>query len=139
MMNRNEYDTGISKGERGNQPSEGIGAAIVIMIRCTMQSCKIKIVTIKIKTMEVICLEDKAFYALLEQVVQHIKEKHSISNDKWISAEKAMEKLCISSKTTLQKLRDTGAVRFSQPAKKIILYDQDSIEAYLEKNVREAF
>lgn len=89
--------------------------------------------------MEVICLEDKAFYALLEQVVQHIKEKHSISHDKWISAEKAMEKLCISSKTTLQKLRDTGAVRFSQPAKKIILYDLDSIEEYLEKNVRETF
>jgi len=42
-------------------------------------------------------------------------------------------------KTTLQKLRDEGKIRFSQPEKKIILYDSLSIDSYLEKHVRETF
>jgi len=89
--------------------------------------------------MEVICLQDEAFYALVEQVVQRIKETHDIKEDKWVSPEEAMQALRITSKTTLQKLRDTGAIRFSQPEKKIILYDRDSIFEYLEKHVRETF
>ena len=89
--------------------------------------------------MEVICLQDEAFYKLIETVVERIKEKREIIHDKWISPDEAMQKLRISSKTTLQKLRDTGAVRFSQPAKKIILYDNDSIENYLEKHSIKTF
>ena len=89
--------------------------------------------------MEIICLEEEAFYALVEQVVQRIKEKKGIKEDKWISGEEAMRKLRITSKTTLQKLRDEGKIRFSQPEKKIILYDVDSIYEYLEKNARETF
>jgi hypothetical protein len=58
--------------------------------------------------------------------VQRIKLSQKITEDKWISPEKAMEKLRIKSKTTLQKLRDEGRIRFTQPDKKIILYDSDS-------------
>jgi Asp-tRNA(Asn)/Glu-tRNA(Gln) amidotransferase C subunit len=50
-----------------------------------------------------------------------------------------MRKLRISSKTTLQKLRDEGKIRFSHPEKKIMLYDLDSIIEYLEKNAKETF
>jgi len=89
--------------------------------------------------MEVICLQDEAFYALLDQVVQRIKERQGIKEDKWISPREAMKKLRISSKTTLQKLRDEGKIRFSQPEKKIILYDVDSIYQYLEKHTKETF
>ncbi|HEY5369633.1 MAG TPA: helix-turn-helix domain-containing protein [Hanamia sp.] len=89
--------------------------------------------------MEVICLEDEAFYALVEQVVQRINEKKGIKEDKWISGEEAMKILRITSKTTLQKLRDEGKIRFSQPEKKLILYDVESIYEYLEKNARETF
>ena len=89
--------------------------------------------------MEVICLEDKAFYALIEQVVARIKERENITEDKWVNGEEAMQKLRITSKTTLQKLRDEGAIRFSQPEKKIILYDTDSINQYLEKHARKTF
>jgi hypothetical protein len=89
--------------------------------------------------MEVICLEDKALMALVEEVVQRLKEKHNITKDKWISKTEAMEKLRISSSTTLQRLRDTGAIRFSQPERKIILYDIDSINEYLSKHAKETF
>lgn len=89
--------------------------------------------------MQVICLEEPAFYALIEQVVARLKEKHGEEKEKWISDEEAMKLLNIKSKTTLQKLRDEGKIRFSQPQKKIILYDRDSIDAYLEQNARDTF
>ena len=86
--------------------------------------------------MEVICLEEAAFYSLVEQVVERLKIQHGVNKEKWISDEQAMELLNIKSKTTLQKLRDEGKLRFSQPQKKIILYDRVSIDEYLEKNAR---
>ncbi|MCW3110495.1 MAG: DNA-binding protein [Segetibacter sp.] len=85
--------------------------------------------------MNVICLQDEAFYALIDEVVARIKEKQNIIQDKWISGDEAMQKLRITSKTTLQKLRDTGAIRFSQPEKKLILYDIDSINDSLDQNI----
>ena len=89
--------------------------------------------------MEVICLEDVALYALVEQVVARLKKEQGIEQDKWISDEEAMKLLNISSKTTLQKFRDEGKIRFSQPQKKIILYDRQSIDEFLEKHAREPF
>ncbi|QMW01714.1 helix-turn-helix domain-containing protein [Spirosoma foliorum] len=89
--------------------------------------------------MEVICLQDEAFYALVEQVVARLKEKSGQEKEKWISDEEAMQLLNIKSKTTLQKLRDEGKIRFSQPQKKIIVYDRDSLNAYLEQNARNTF
>jgi hypothetical protein len=89
--------------------------------------------------MEVICLEDIALYALVEKVVDRLKEKIANQNDKWVSDEEAMHLLNIKSKTTLQKLRDEGKIRFSHPQKKIILYDRESIDGYLENNAQETF
>ena len=89
--------------------------------------------------MQVICLQDEAFYSLIEEVVARLREKHSDDKDKWVSGEQAMQLLNITSKTTLQKLRDEGKIRFSQPQKKIILYDRDSINSYLEQNARNTF
>ena len=89
--------------------------------------------------MEIICLHDEAFFALVEQVVARIKEKEKIHHDKWISGEEAMKMLRIQSKSTLQKYRDEGKVRFTQPDKKTILYDTASILDFLEKNVRNTF
>lgn len=89
--------------------------------------------------MEVICLEDSAFFALIDRVVGRIKEREGQKEDKWISGEEAMQKLRITSKTTLQKFRDEGVIRFTQPEKKIILYDNDSINEYLEKHAKNTF
>jgi len=84
--------------------------------------------------MQVICLEEPAFYALVDQVVTYIKAKHEVKEDKWISGEEAMKLLHITSKTSLQKYRDEGRIRFFQADRKIILYDRDSIIQYLEKH-----
>jgi hypothetical protein len=50
-----------------------------------------------------------------------------------------MKMLRVKSKATLQKIRDEGCIRFTQPKKKIILYDLDSINSYLEDFVYEPF
>ncbi|MEZ0611386.1 helix-turn-helix domain-containing protein [Fibrella sp. WM1] len=91
------------------------------------------------KTMEVICLHDEAFYALIDKVLERVQQKQTVSEDKWISGSEAMQRLRIQSKTTLQKLRDEGSIRFSQPEKKLILYDTDSINAYLNRHAKDTF
>ena len=89
--------------------------------------------------MEVICLEDAAYFALLEQSVLHLKNTFGAQKENWISDEEAMRLLNVKSRTTLQKLRDEGKIRFSQPQKKIIVYDRASIESYLDKHARKIF
>lgn len=89
--------------------------------------------------MEVICLQDEALYMLIDRVVQRIKESENIKENKWITTVETMDLLGIKSKTTLQKLRDTGKIRFSQDSKKVILYDRDSVIEYIEKHVKNKF
>ena len=45
--------------------------------------------------MEVICLEDAAFYALVKQVVAILKYKNGAEKDKWIADEEAIQLLNI--------------------------------------------
>ena len=87
----------------------------------------------------VICLEDPAFYKLVEIVVQRLKAENNIKEDKWLTTEEAMKKLNISSKTTLQKLRNEGMIAFTNPSRKVILYDRGSIDKYLDKHTKETF
>jgi hypothetical protein len=89
--------------------------------------------------MQVVCLQEEAFYALFDKVVEYLETKRKDEPAKWIDGEEAMLLLNIKSTTTLQKLRDEGKIRFSQPQKKIILYDRDSITEYIERYVRETF
>lgn len=64
---------------------------------------------------EIICMESQAFYKLLEEVLRHFKNNQPQPSDKWISGPEAMKMLRIKSKTTLQKMRDEGHIRFTQP------------------------
>lgn len=89
--------------------------------------------------LNIICLESEAFYALIDEVVSRIKGKDNTEQDKWIDDEEAMRLLHISSKTTLQKYRDEGSVRFTQPSRKIILYDRSSVLEFLQNKSKDTF
>lgn len=90
--------------------------------------------------MDLILIESQAFYALLDQTLTHIEEnlKHR-QLPKWLSQEQTMEVLNIKSLTTMQSIRNNGLIRYTQPMKKLILYDRDSVMEYLEKHVRDTF
>jgi len=75
---------------------------------------------------EVICPESEAFFKLITEVIERFKPVREQPPDKWISGPEATRMLRIKSKTTLQKLRDEGRIRYSQPDKKNILYDTGS-------------
>jgi helix-turn-helix protein len=85
------------------------------------------------------CLEDPAFHALIDEVTSRVVAAYNKKPDKWISAEEAMKMLRITSKTSLQKLRDEGKVKFSNPLAKGFLYDTESILAFIEKNAHNTF
>ena len=89
--------------------------------------------------MKVICLQEEAFYELIDEVVKRIKEKNRITHDPWVSPERAMKLLNVKSKSTMQKLRDTGQILFTQPKKKLILNSYDSIMDYLSKHQKKTF
>jgi len=89
--------------------------------------------------MNVICLHDEAFYKLVEDVIERLQPKAGAYQEKWLDTEEAMHILKIKSKSTLQQLRDEGKIRFSQPQKRIILYDRDSLNEYLEAHAKNTF
>lgn len=89
--------------------------------------------------LQVICLESEAFYALIDEVVQRLGGADPKEPDQWISDEEAMKLLRISSRTTLQKYRDEGKIRYSQISRKVILYDRNSILEFLDRNAQNTF
>ncbi len=89
--------------------------------------------------MKIYQLEENDLAELIETVVARMQIKQPVTLDKWIDASEAMHLLRISSVTTLQKFRDEGSIRFTQPSKKIILYDRESILEFLDKNARNPF
>lgn len=89
--------------------------------------------------MEVICFEDAAYFSMIEAVVKRLKDKNDIKEEKWIATHQAIALLNITSKTMLQDLRDQDDICFSQPKKKVIHYDRESILEYLEKHSRNTF
>ena len=78
--------------------------------------------------MKVILIEEEAFFELFERVVDRLNAR--LSKKDWLTPEEAMKELGIKSTTTLQRYRDEGKIRFSQPSKKIIRYDPSSIQEF---------
>ena len=71
-----------------------------------------------IKITKEMTIEEEVLSILVNKVIgQVIKKLDERAMSKWIDGAEAMAILKITSKTTLQKLRDTGAIRFSQPKK----------------------
>lgn len=89
--------------------------------------------------MNVICLEEPAFFELVEQVVARIKDKLKVVEDEWVIPEEAMRLLNVKSKSTMQELRDEGKIAYTQPKPKIILYSRSSINHYLNRHKKSAF
>lgn len=89
--------------------------------------------------MKVILIEEEAFFELIDRAVQRISGKMNADKKKWLTPKEAMKELGISSPTTLQRYRDEGRIRYSQPSKKIIRYDPESIQEFLDSKTKNTF
>ena len=89
--------------------------------------------------MKVILIEEEAFFELVDRAVQRISGKMNADKKKWLTPKEAMKELGISSSTTLQRYRDEGRIRYSQPSKKIIRYDPESIQEFLDSKTKNTF
>ena len=85
-----------------------------------------------------ITIESAAFYELVEAIVARLREQHQ-HPEPFMQESEAMELLGIRSKTTMWKLRTEGAIAYTQPRPKIILYERASIIEYLERHKKEGF
>lgn len=90
------------------------------------------------KEQKVITITDEAFYQLIQHVVKFVEKEIKQPAVEWVDAEEAKRLLNISSNTTLQGLRDTGAIGFTSVNRKNILYNKQSIQNLLLKNERPA-
>ena len=89
--------------------------------------------------MDVICLEEDAFFKLVEKTVERLSAQFNPKELKWIPEVEAMSVLNVKSKSTMQRLRDEGKIGFSQPMHKIILYDRSSLISYIENHEQKPF
>ena len=90
--------------------------------------------------LNIICLESEAFYRLIDKVVERLAAAKPNDNPpQWVNDTEAMKLLGVSSRTTLQKYRDEGRIKFTQPSRKVILYERASILEYLERHAKEPF
>lgn len=91
--------------------------------------------------MEVIVFESAVFEAIKRELKGYVKEaveellqeKAKIQTTDWITLAEAKKLLPFKSKTSWQKMRDHGTIKFTQFGRKI-LYSRASILEYLNKN-----
>ncbi len=88
--------------------------------------------------MEVIIIETEAFYKLIDEIIFKVKENLKIEKE-WITEKELMSILNIKSKSTIQKLRNQGEIEFSQPVRKLILYNSKSVKLFIDKYKRKSF
>ncbi|WP_442267616.1 helix-turn-helix domain-containing protein [Tenacibaculum sp. ZS6-P6] len=89
--------------------------------------------------MKVILIEEEAFFELIDRAVERMSGKINAEQKKWLTPKEAMKELGISSPTTLQRYRDEGKIRYSQPSKKVIRYDPESIQEFLDSKTKNTF
>ena len=81
---------------------------------------------------KMIVLDEQALQKIIDTILEEYREKIGAFEHKWINEAQAKALLGVRSKSTMQKLRDTDAIVYSQPMHKVVLYDRNSILEYLE-------
>jgi hypothetical protein len=91
--------------------------------------------------MEVIIIDSEAYRQLKTELKEEVKkalkeilltQSNSQISD-WISQDEAKKLITYSSRTSWQKLRNSGEIIWSKDGR-LILYSRKSIEQYIEKN-----
>lgn len=88
--------------------------------------------------MEIIVFEKETYWKMQTELMKMFRESLKEANkppDDWVSTEEAKMLLGVKSKSKMQQLRDTNAIKYSKHGKKLIQYSKSSILDYLKKNI----
>ena len=88
------------------------------------------------KNKQILMIERDDLESLFEDILSRVAPKEP---DKWILESEAMSLMGIKSKSHLWKLRTEGCIAYTQPSRKHLLYDRESILDYLEKHKKNTF
>jgi len=86
---------------------------------------------------KMLLMEEGQFYELLDRYLEKSKAKHQ-EIPEFVNEKVALKTLGLKSKTSLWKLRSTGAISYSKMGK-IILYRYISLKNYITQNEHKTF
>lgn len=89
-------------------------------------------------TIRVITISEDELYQIIETIIERLQPQGSMELPKWLSPEKTLEYLNCG-KTTLQALRNSGTVKYTQYRRSKILYEKKSLDSYLETHAKNTF
>jgi hypothetical protein len=72
-------------------------------------------------------------------VLAYVQVSQQTEKAKWISAEEAMQKLAITSKTTLKQFRNEGRIKFTNQRRKCIYTMRHQLMNILKRGLKAAF
>ena len=85
---------------------------------------------------QILIMQKSDLEKLLEELVSKLEKA---PEKRWILEEEAMSMLGVRSKSFMWSLRSTGKLTVSQPSRKILLYDIESIKNLIESNIKKSF
>ena len=88
--------------------------------------------------MEIIVFEKETYWKMQTELMKMFRDSLKEANkpaEDWISTEEAKLLLGVKSKSKMQQLRDTNAIKYSKHGRKFIQYSKASILDYLKKNI----
>ena len=88
--------------------------------------------------MEIIVFEKETYWKMQTELMKMFRDSLKEANkpaEDWISTEEAKLLLGVKSKSKMQQLRDTNAIKYSKHGRKLIQYSKASILDYLKKNI----
>ena len=88
------------------------------------------------ETNQLLLLNKEDLEALLKELLSSFSNTSPLP---WVTEKEALEILGLKSKSYLWSLRNKGVIRFSQPAKKHIMYHRQSLLDYLQEHDNKNF
>ncbi|MCW3127766.1 MAG: hypothetical protein JWO03_3424 [Bacteroidetes bacterium] len=85
---------------------------------------------------QILYLDQLQMEVLADMIINHIEKRIALRREEWIDIQEVMQLLKVSSKSTIQTLRDTGQLTISRINSKTILYSRLSVEDYIKKNIK---
>ncbi|MBS1595809.1 MAG: helix-turn-helix domain-containing protein [Bacteroidetes bacterium] len=91
------------------------------------------------ETKQTLLIDQLQLEVLADMIIRRLEKRLLANEERWISIEDVMKILHIKSKTTIIDMTSRGLLRYTRINAKTLLYDRDSVNEYIEKNVKGRF